>query len=91
MRQTQCIGRVKDGKVELMRVGTYCQEGLYQTEKLACMTCGDTEDVVVRLEHIGGRGDEPVPQCRDSKACWARWDRQHGIERSEGEATLTKE
>jgi len=73
MRQTQCIGRVKDG---IKPIG----------DKLACGHCGDTEDVVVRLEYVAGC-KEPIPQCRDSTACWARWDRKHGLERSEDEAT----
>ena len=63
------IGRVKDGIMEVKPV----------VEKLACGHCGDTQDTIIVMEYVAGCY-EPIPQCRDREACWARWDRQHGLE-----------
>lgn len=49
-------------------------------EKPACCHCGSSKNVVTTLEHVGGKGDVPVTQCRNRIRCWERWDRQHGFQ-----------
>lgn len=45
----------------------------------ACPVCGATNPVR-RFLHIGGYATpQPVYQCEDSVACWARWDAAHGL------------
>ncbi len=47
--------------------------------KKSCSNCGATTGLVHRYEYIGGQGYVKVIECRDSVACWERWDAQNGI------------
>jgi hypothetical protein len=51
---------------------------------MKCPNCGSTEDIIERLEYVGGQGIVPIIQCRDSVACWKRWDKQHDFNIGEG-------
>ena len=64
-RQLTHVGRIVNGETHIFPV-----------ELLPCATCGDTADVVVRLEYVAGCY-EPIAQCWDREACWQRWDREH--------------
>ena len=45
-----------------------------------CQHCGHVgEDVVWRMGYVGGHGYQEYTQCRDTVACWARWNVQHGF------------
>jgi len=47
-----------------------------------CQHCDHTgDDVVTRIEHVGGLGEVPVTECKDRKACWDRWDKQNSDEK----------
>ena len=48
-------------------------------EQLKCPNCGSQEDVVTRLEHVGGVGITEVITCRNRVECWCRWDEQHNL------------
>lgn len=46
---------------------------------LKCFHCGHRgEDVVKRLNYIGGQGYVQVRECVDRIACWDRWETKEG-------------
>lgn len=45
---------------------------------LTCRLCGHAGlDVIIRYEHVGGRGDIPIVQCANRPQCWQRYDNQY--------------
>jgi len=46
---------------------------------MPCVNCGATQDIVTRLEYVGGQGWVERDQCRDNTACWHRRDEQMGL------------
>ena len=73
------VGKVEHGKVTM---SPPCQDiSLAELNgKLVCSHCGDTHDVIMFAEYVGGQGFVQVPKCRDRFACWDRWDKSHGLD-----------
>lgn len=46
---------------------------------MKCQHCGHRgEDVVKRLQYIGGQGYVQVRECADRVDCWERWETKEG-------------
>jgi hypothetical protein len=59
-------------------------------KKLVCPTCGDEKDIIIRYEHVGGRGDAvPVPGCGNQVECWRRYDAQQARKEETAEVKCT--
>lgn len=44
-----------------------------------CVHCGAAENLVRRMDYVGGLGYVPRLHCANERECWARWDEQHGF------------
>ena len=72
-RHLIAVGRVRPKGIELVT-----------GPSLVCEHCGDAEDVVIRVHRVHDGKYIQVAECRDSIACWARWDKKFGVTSIEG-------
>lgn len=51
-----------------------------QAQQPVCSHCGEQgSGVGSGPQYVGGHGYQQETLCRDRVACWARWDKQHGL------------